>query len=154
VVRYLDLLLRYLLILMVGTLTVTVFLQVLLRFIFLIPIPWTEEVARISFVYSIYLGAVLGIRDRSHIRVDILMIVMPPLVRRAMQVFGTIAVAVFLVFMTWQGVELISRTGAQLTPVMQLPFRHIFIIIPMSGALMLLYLVLGVIDDLRAWRAS
>jgi hypothetical protein len=37
---------------------------------------------------------------------------------------------------------------------MQLPFRHLYLIIPSSGAIMLLYLVLGVADDWKRGRQS
>lgn len=153
-IRYLDWLLRYLLVSSVAILTVSVFLQVLVRFILKVPLPWTEEVARIAFVYSIYLGAILGIRDRAHINVDVVLVAVPTPIRRIMRVIITVAVATFLIFMTWQGVILVTLTGAQMTPVMLMPFRYIFVIIPASGALMLLYLVLGTIDDLRAWRSA
>jgi TRAP-type transport system small permease protein len=153
VVRYLDQLLRYLLILTMGTLTVSVFIQVLVRFVFRVPIPWTEEVARIAFVYSVYLGAILGMRDRAHINVDIVLSVVPPGVRRVMELVGSVLVAIFLIFLTWQGVVFVMATGTQTTPVMELPFRYVFTMLPISGALMLLYLVLRVVDDLRARRA-
>lgn len=152
--RYLDLILKYLLILAVGTLTVSVFLQVLVRFVFKVPFPWTEEVARIAFVYSIYLGAILGMKEKSHIAVDVVLLTVPRGVRRLMEAVIFLAVGLFLVFMTWQGVNLVMATGTQLTPVMQLPIRYIFIIIPASGAFMLLYLVLGALDGLRARRAA
>ena len=40
----LDRLLKYLLTFLVGLLTISVFLQVLIRFVFKHPLPWTEEV--------------------------------------------------------------------------------------------------------------
>jgi len=36
-----------------------------------------------------------------------------------------------------------------MTPVMQLPFRHLYLILPVSGALMLLYLVSNMLDLIR-----
>jgi TRAP-type C4-dicarboxylate transport system permease small subunit len=36
-----------------------------------------------------------------------------------------------------------------MTPVMQLPFRHLYLVVPVSGALMLFYLILGLVDYLR-----
>ncbi len=134
-VRVLDRLLRGLLALLLGALTVCVFLQVLVRFVFKHPLPWTEEVARLAFVYSI--------------SVDFLLVVLPPGLRRAVRLVGTVLVAVFLGAMTWQGILFVQATGVQMTPVLQLPFRYLYVVIPASGALMLLYLVLGTID---AWR--
>ncbi len=149
-VRALDQLLRGLLALLLGVLTVCVFLQVLVRFVFKYPLPWTEEVARIAFVYSIFVGATVAVREKAHINVDFVLVLLPPPVARAVKLLGTALMAVFLCYMTWQGIEFVRVTGVQVTPVMQIPFRYLYLIIPWSGALMLLYLILGTLDELRA----
>jgi TRAP-type transport system small permease protein len=145
----LDRVLRGLLAFLLGTLTLGVFLQVLVRFAFKFALPWTEEVARLAFVYSIFVGATLAVRENDHISVDFLLAVLPAGLRRAVRFVGTVLVAVFLVAVTWQGVVFVQATGVQMTPVLQIPFRYLYVVIPASGALMLLYLVLGALDE---WR--
>lgn len=150
--RILDECLKGLLTALVGVLTISVFLQVLIRFVFKFPIPWTEEVSRIAFVYIIFLGATIAVREKTHINVDVLLVALPPGVARCVRGVGTALVAGFLVFMVWQGILFVLATGVQVTPVMQLPFRHLYLIIPFSGAIMLLYLILGVADDWKRGR--
>ena len=147
--KALDRLLKYLLTFLVGLLTVSVFLQVLIRFVFKYPLPWTEEVSRIAFVYAIFVGATIAVREKAHLNVDFILVVLPQGVARAIKVAGTGLVGIFLVFMTWQGVVFVRVTGVQVTPVMQVPFRYLYLIIPSCAGLMLLYLVLGIFDDLR-----
>lgn len=146
----LDRLLRGLLALLLGVLTACVFLQVLVRFVFKYPLPWTEEVARIAFVYSIFVGATVAVREKAHINVDFVLVLLPPPVARAVKLLGAALMAVFLCYMMWQGIEFVRLTGVQVTPVMQIPFRYLYLVIPSSGALMLLYLILGTLDELRA----
>ena len=148
-VSVLDRLLRWLLVLLLGVLTASVFLQVLVRFVFKYPLPWTEEVSRLSFVYSIFVGATIAVREKTHINVDVVLVALPARMARAMQLLGTALVAVFLCFVIWQGVVFIRATGIQMTPVLQIPFRHLYLVIPVSGALMLLYLILGAVDEFR-----
>jgi TRAP-type C4-dicarboxylate transport system permease small subunit len=145
----LDRALKYALILLVIILTVSVFLQVLIRFVFKYPLPWTEEVSRIAFVYSIFVGATIAVREKTHLNVDVLLVILPKKVARAVTVFGSLLVAIFLGFVTWEGVVFVQATGVQMTPVMQIPFRYLYLILPVSGALMLLYLVLGMVDYLH-----
>lgn len=147
--KALDRLLKYLLTFLVGLLTVSVFLQVLIRFVFKYPLPWTEEVSRIAFVYSIFVGATIAVREKAHLNVDFVLVVLPQGLALVIKLVGTALVGIFLVFMTWQGVVFVRATGVQVTPVMQVPFRYLYLIIPTSGGLMLLYLVLGIVDDLR-----
>lgn len=148
-VKAFDRLLKFLLTFLVGLLTVSVFLQVLIRFVFKYPLPWTEEVSRIAFVYSIFVGATIAVREKAHLNVDFLLVALPAGVARAVKFLGATLMAVFLSVMTWQGIEFVRVTGVQVTPVMQVPFRYLYLIIPSSGGLMLLYLILATIDDFR-----
>ena len=150
--KALDHLLKYLLTFLVGLFTASVFLQVLIRFVFKYPLPWTEEVSRIAFVYTIFIGATIAVREKAHLNIDFLLVVLPPQIAQAMKLLGTLLVAVFLGFVTWQGIEFVRITGVQVTPVMQVPFRYLYLIIPSCGGLMLLYLILGTVDELRARR--
>jgi TRAP-type C4-dicarboxylate transport system permease small subunit len=149
VLAVLDRLLKYLLTFLVGLLTLSVFLQVLIRFVFKYPLPWTEEVSRIAFVYSIFVGATIGVRQKAHLNVDFILVVLPQGLARAIKLVGAVLVGIFLVYMTWQGIVFVRATGVQVTPVMQVPFRYLYLILPSAGGLMLLYLILGTIDDLR-----
>jgi len=149
VLKALDRLLKCLLTFLVGLLTVSVFLQVLIRFVFKYPLPWTEEVSRIAFVYAIFVGATIAVREKAHLNVDFILVVLPQGLARAIKLVGTALVGIFLVFMTWQGVVFVRATGVQVTPVMQVPFRYLYLIIPSCGGLMLLYLALGIVDDFR-----
>ena len=97
--------------------------------------------------------AAIAVREKAHLNVDFVLAVLPPGVARAIQLVGTGLVGIFLVFMTWQGIVFVRATGVQVTPVMQVPFRYLYLIIPSSGGLMLLYLILGTIDDLRKGAA-
>jgi len=149
VLAVLDRALKYALTLLSVILTVSVFLQVLIRFVFKYPLPWTEEVARIAFVYCIFVGATIAVRQNSHLNVDFLLVILPKGVARAAIFLGMLLVGVFLVFVTWQGVVLVMATGVQMTPVMQVPFKYLYLILPVSGALMLLYLVSNMLALIR-----
>jgi len=154
VLRALDRLLKFLLTFLIGLLTVSVFLQVLIRFVFKYPLPWTEEVSRLAFVYSIFVGAAIAVREKTHLNVDFLLVVLPAGLARALKLVGTVLVGIFLAVMTWQGIVFVRATGVQVTPVMQVPFRYLYLVIPSCGGLMLLYLILGSIDEFRKGRTG
>jgi len=149
VLAVLDRTLKYALTLLSVVLTVSVFLQVLIRFVFKYPLPWTEEIARIAFVYCIFVGATIAVRENSHLSVDFLLVILPKRVARAAVFLGMLLVGVFLISVTWQGVVLVLATGVQMSPVMQVPFKYLYLILPVSGALMLLYLVANMLALIR-----
>ncbi|MHB1161829.1 MAG: TRAP transporter small permease [Chloroflexota bacterium] len=152
--RLLDRTLKYLLVAAVAALTISVFLQVLVRFVLRVPLPWTEEASRIAFVYCVFIGATLGVREKAHINVDVLVAVLPPGARFALKMVTNLLVAALLCAMIWLGADFVLQTGVQMTPVLQIPFRYLYVVIPASGALMLLYLILGTLDDLRGRKTS
>lgn len=64
--------LRVLLVVAVAVLVLPVSLQIFSRYTALIPAYiWTEEMARLLFVWMIMLGAMLGVREGSHLAVDL-----------------------------------------------------------------------------------
>ena len=54
-----------------GMLLATIW-QVLFRYVLKISVPWTEELARILFIMTMFLGIAIAIREDEHIIVDFL----------------------------------------------------------------------------------
>ncbi|MDW2800461.1 TRAP transporter small permease [Clostridium boliviensis] len=54
-----------------------VFTNVILRFIFDTGFAWSEEVARICFIYLVYLGSIEAMRDNRHLLIDSVIIRLP-----------------------------------------------------------------------------
>lgn len=71
---------------------VMVTIQVGNRFVVRLPMPWTEELTRISYVALIFVGSVVAAMRSEHIRVGVLYEAFPPGVRHALHiVFGLVA---------------------------------------------------------------
>jgi TRAP-type C4-dicarboxylate transport system permease small subunit len=71
-------------------------LQVVARYVLLIPIPWTEELARILFSWSMLLGIAVGIRRREHVRVEALLERFPATVRKLLELLFACTILVLL----------------------------------------------------------
>ena len=68
-----DLLFRGVEVLMAFFLAVMIFLvfaNVLLRYLFSTGFAWSEEVARLCFIYLVYLGSIGAMRDNEHLIID------------------------------------------------------------------------------------
>lgn len=53
----------------IVVIAVSVFSQVIARYVFSTALHWTEEVASICMVWAVYMGAALCVRERFHIRI-------------------------------------------------------------------------------------
>ena len=51
----------------------TMFIEVLRREIFSYSSVWGEEIVRYSFIYLAWIGAAAAVRQRAHIRIDVVM---------------------------------------------------------------------------------
>lgn len=61
-----------------AAMVVVVSLQVLLRYAFNTSLDWAEDIARLLFVWSIFLAIPLGVKQGSHIGIELLTSHLPP----------------------------------------------------------------------------
>ncbi|MBS3786100.1 MAG: TRAP transporter small permease [Gammaproteobacteria bacterium] len=69
---------RWLLLSFYGMIVATIGVEVIRRFVFSYSSIWGEEVARYAFIYLAWIGASAAVRDRAHIRIDIIIQWLPP----------------------------------------------------------------------------
>jgi len=126
--------------------TVLVFLNVVLRYVFSSGILWGEEVTRILFVWTICIGAVMALKDRSHISVDMFVKKLPITVRKTIfYINNTLMLAVLICVMI--GSYQISMDNlSNKAPVTGLPYAVLYL----SG----LFLSVGMIGILLKFYTS
>ncbi|KIL51920.1 TRAP transporter small permease [Jeotgalibacillus soli] len=75
--KYLNLLLNSVIVLIFVTMVGLVFLNVVMRYAFDSGITWSEELARYLFVWVVFLGAVVAMKEKGHLGVDVLVSMVP-----------------------------------------------------------------------------
>lgn len=73
--------------------------QVLFRYALRISVPWTEELSRILFILTMFLGIAIAIREREHIVVDFLFKKLPVRLQALGLIVFNIAIFLFLCFL-------------------------------------------------------
>jgi len=142
-------LLSWLLVLSVGILVFPVSLQIFSRYTALIPsYIWTEEMARFLFIWTIMIGAMVGVRESSHFEVD----VWPDLSRRAeaairiLARLGVLALALVFVF---AGTEFTRFAWNRTSELADLPLWLIHIAWPIAGLTWIVFLGEQFVDELK-----
>jgi TRAP-type C4-dicarboxylate transport system permease small subunit len=133
-------LLSWLLALSVAVLVLPVSLQIISRYTALIPsYIWTEEMARFLFIWTIMIGAMIGVRESSHFEVD----VWPQLPRRAEAAVRIIArlgvLALALVFIVG-GIEFTRFAWYRISELAELPLWLIHLAWPVAGLTWMVFL--------------
>jgi TRAP-type C4-dicarboxylate transport system permease small subunit len=128
---------------LVITVFLVVLLQVLLRYLFAYPSPWSEEVARFCFVWLSMLGAALAVERRAHFRFDLLVIRLAPALRTPMKAFAMVLTATIAIGLVVTGVALVRLAIGQRSPALDLPMPWVYGAVPVAGVLMLIHLTGG-----------
>jgi TRAP-type transport system small permease protein len=124
---------------MMVVLCVDVFLGVFSRYVLRSTFTWYDEIARLLFVWIVFLGAAVGVRRGAHFRLHLVVDRFPPGARRAAEVLGVLAIMLLGAILIEQGWKLVELGRFQHTPVMGLSKRYVYGSMPVGGALIILY---------------
>jgi TRAP-type C4-dicarboxylate transport system permease small subunit len=142
-------LLTWLLAASVAILIVPVSLQIFSRYTALIPsYIWTEEMARFFFIWSIMIGAMVGIREGTHFVVDL----WPPMGARAqalLRLVSSVFVLVFALVFLWWGIDFTRFAFNRISELAELPLWMIHLPWPLAGATWILFQGEKAFDDFR-----
>jgi len=142
-------LLSWLLVLSVGILVFPVSLQIFSRYTALIPsYIWTEEMARFLFIWTIMIGAMVGVRESSHFEVD----VWPDLSRRseaAIKILARLGVLALALVFVFAGTEFTRFAWNRTSELADLPLWLIHIAWPIAGLAWIVFLGEQFVDELK-----
>jgi TRAP-type C4-dicarboxylate transport system permease small subunit len=127
----------------VGLMTVlaaVVFVAVIARYFLNLPLAWSEEVSRYSFIWATFLGAVICTREGAHLSVDLLVQRFSPARRRQIELTGRVLTTLLLAVVLYSGVRILAVVHAQQSPALGVPMSLVYSAAPVGAALMLLEL--------------
>jgi TRAP-type transport system small permease protein len=137
--RALSRLVEGLLLVMMVVLCLDVFLGVFSRYVIGRTFTWYDEIARLLFVWIVFLGAAVGVRRATHFRLHLLIDRLGPAGRRLAHAVGVLVLIGFGLVLIQQGWKLVELGQFQRTPVMGLSKQWIYASVPAGGILIILY---------------
>jgi len=96
--------------LLLASLVAVVFLQVASRFVFKIPIEWSEEISRFLFIWFCWLGSSYATIHFHHIRITAHLRLLPARLARMLLIAGDLLWIGFNVFIVVAGVKYLAST--------------------------------------------
>jgi len=119
---------------------VCILAQIFTRSFFRVPFSWTDELARFTFLYFCFLGGVMTLRHKLHLGIDFFESIMPEKGKFINRIFAFSMVIAFGLFVGILGARLMGIVGSQLTPILRLPMKYVYLALPLAG---FLYAFLG-----------
>lgn len=86
-----------------GVIVIVMFLQVFFRYALNNSLTWNEEIVRFLFIWLVFLGTAINIRDKWNIGVDVLADLLPKSYTKSTQLLDLILVLGFLLFLAASG---------------------------------------------------
>ena len=131
--------------------TLVLFAGVVWRYFFVDPLTWSDEIARLLFAWLAFLGAAIGVKRGAHSAVAVFEARMPLRWQRRMALLALVATALMACVLVYTGTRETIANFSQVMAVTRLSRGWQYLSVPVSGALMLVYLVPL---TRRAWRGE
>lgn len=151
-VEIVDRAVRALIALLLAVMVASVTWQIVSRYVLASPSSWTEELARFMLIWIGLVGGAYAYRHGMHLGLDLLAERLPQRMRplHAAAVHACVAVFALLVLVVGGG-NLVALTYslAQSSPALELPMAVVYLALPLSGVLILLYAAAGLAESFR-----
>ncbi|WP_214475528.1 TRAP transporter small permease [Mesorhizobium sp. dw_380] len=119
--------------------TVIIFWQVFSRYLLNSSPSWTESFSVLLMGWFIFLGAAVGVRERTHLGFDVLLYFLPASAKAVLRSISDVVVLAFGFGMIVYGVQLARLTWNTVMPSLELPGGVGFLPVVLGGALVCLF---------------
>lgn len=129
-----------------AIMTILVFIQVVMRYVFRNSLSWSEELARYIFLWLSWIGASYAVKERSHFRVEMFANKLKGRSRQVFELFVLLVWFGFCVFLAYQGSAVTRHllTRGQISAAMEIPMAYAYASVPVGAGLMALRLIVEI----------
>lgn len=113
--------------LILGGMTLLIFVQVLARYVFKAPLAWSEEGARFLFIWMTFIAGYVGARKAQHIGVELVQNLFPVPVKKGMKVLCDLLSAGFFLLVLYNCCNQWGKLSAQTSPALKLPMSVVYL---------------------------
>lgn len=125
---------EFMIIPLIFAMSIIIFIQVIMRYVFENSLTWSEELARYLFVWLVYFSVSFTARRQKHIRIDAAINLYPKKMRPYIEILSEIIVLAFSIFIAVTGVTVYHKItwSGQMSPAIGLPMQIVYAA-PMIG---------------------
>lgn len=132
------------------SMSIIIAVQVFFRYVLLNSISWSEEIARYLFIYMVYFGIAYAVRTNRHIRVEVVLNLLPQTGKKIMTISADVLFLIFATVVTFKSGEVvrtISRLG-QIAGITGIPMAIIYCGVPVGYGMVVLRLIQNLIHKI------
>lgn len=137
--RQIESIFKNITIVLMAVVIVSVTLQIVAREFIYFPVSWTQEVAKYSFIWMTLIGAALGVKNATHVSIDILVTNFPIKVQKFSKYFVEICIIFFMSFLLIQSIKFIGDASGQTSPILDLHMGVVYLSLILFALLSILF---------------
>jgi len=147
---------RYLLLPLYTMIVVTISIEVVRRSLLSYSSIWAEEVARYAFIYVAWIGASLAIKERAHIRIDLILSYLSNRNRIFVFIFGDIVTLILAVLAIYWSMESVLNSihYGSVTHGLRISQAFFLAAVPLGFSMMVVRLIQSIQRDLKDLKAG
>ena len=147
---------RYLLLPLYTMIVLTIFMEVVRRSVLSYSSIWSEEIARYAFIYVAWIGASSALKERAHIRIDVLLPLFSQRMRGILFLFGDIVALILSVLAIYWSMEsvLTSMRFGSVTHGLRISQAWFLAAVPFGFSMMVIRLLQAMWRDWKDLKAG
>jgi TRAP-type transport system small permease protein len=139
---------------LLALITIGVFIQVVMRYLFATSFLWGEELSLFAFIWCVFLGSAICSRRNAHFSFDLFEGLLHGRAAAAQRLAVDVAVLAVTVLLVAAGWEFSRLSLQRLSPALGITLFVPTVVIPASAALMLLAALVDIARDTRRLLAG
>lgn len=148
-----DKVVEIMLVVLFAVMTLNVLWQVFTRFVLGDPSSYTEELARYLLVWLGLLGGAYAVGKKLHLAIDLVPTLVKGRKRAMLEIFIQSCIFIFAAAVVlWGGLSLVGLTLTlrQASAALQIQLGYVYLVLPLSGVLMMFYSTTFILESIRA----
>lgn len=134
---------------LLAFITIGVFIQVVMRYVFSTSFLWGEELSLFAFIWTVFLGAAVGVRRHIHLGFDFLPDMLTGRWAVAQRLVINLSILIVALLLLVEGWNFSVLSIQRLSPALGISLFVPTLMIPISGALMTIVVLRDLARDVR-----
>lgn len=118
------------------------------------PLVWSEELAKLIFIYVGLFGVTSCVKDNSHVAIDFFVQKFPPAIQRSIHVFNQILILATLITILVISIRITGRQAPMDIVSLRISYVYMYIALPIFSLLMIFRHIYRNVTDYKVWRKT
>lgn len=135
---------------MLAAIIIVVVCQVVWRYLFNNSLSWTEEISRYMYVWVIFIGAAVAIKEGTHIGIDYFLQKFKDKGKRRIDILLTVFTLLLLGYFEYYGIKFVIATNNTFSTALSIPLNiFVYSAFPISCLLGMYFCIRRIVTNLR-----